>query len=130
MMGYKQGLAEEGEGRSRRVRFLENHDEDRLAAAFPTEAFRSTAVLHAASPGMRLFHHGQLEGLKTRLPVQLGREPDEETDPDVSSFYGKLLGVTKEPIFKQGEAFVLTVTPAFGGDEGFRPLVGFAYRYG
>jgi len=129
MMGYKQGLAEEGDERSRRVRFLENHDEDRLAAAFPEEAFRSTAVLHATSPGLRLFHHGQLEGLRTRLPVQLGREPDETTDPDVLSFYRKLLAVTKAPVFKQGDPFVLTVTPAFSGDEGFRPLVGFAYRY-
>ncbi len=130
MMGYKQGLYEEGEQRSRRVRFLENHDEDRLAAAFPAEALRSTAVLHALSPGLRLFHHGQLEGLKTRLPVQLGREPDEEPDPDVVSFYRGLLAVTKEPAFKEGDAFVLPVLPAFEGDEGFRPVVGFAYRHG
>jgi hypothetical protein len=130
MMGYKKGLAEEGDERSRRVRFLENHDEDRLAAAFPAKAFRSTAVLHATSPGMRLFHHGQLEGLRTRLPVQLGREPDEATDPEIPSFYERLLAVTKGPVFKHGDARLLSVTPASSGDEGFRPLVGFVYRYG
>ncbi len=129
MMGYKQGLIEEGEGRARRVRFLENHDEDRMAAVFPAKAFRSTAVLHATSPGLRLFHHGQLEGYRTRLPVQLGRGPDEEADRDVAVFYRRLLAVTKGPVFKHGEAFVLPVVPAFPGDEGFRPLVGFAYRY-
>jgi hypothetical protein len=79
---------------------------------------------------LRLFHHGQLEGLRTRLPVQLGREPDEATDPDVFSFYQRLLAVTKDPVFKQGDACVLSVTPASSGDEGFRPVVGFAYRYG
>ncbi len=130
MMGYKKGLAEEGNERCRRVRFLENHDEDRLAAAFPAKAFRSTAVLHATSPGLRLFYHGQLEGLRTRLPVQLAREPDEATDPDIPSFYQRLLAVTKDPVFKQGDACVLSVTPASSGDEGFRPVVGFAYRYG
>ncbi len=129
MMGYKQGIAEEAEERYRRVRFLENHDEDRLAAAFPAKAFQTTAVLHALSPGLRLFHHGQLEGLKIRLPVQLGREPDEEPDPDVAAFYQRLLAVTREPVFKKGEGFVLSAVPAFEGDEGFQPLVGFAYRH-
>ena len=127
MVGYKQGLTDEGDQLSMRVRFLENHDEDRLSAAFPAKAFRSTAVLHATSPGLRLFHHGQLEGRRTRLPVQLGREPDEATDREVASFYRRLLGVTKDPLFKQGTPHVLAVTPAFSGDEGFRPLVGFAY---
>ncbi len=130
MMGYKQGLADEGNERARRVRFLENHDEDRMAAVFPAKAFRSTAVLHATSPGLKLFHHGQLEGRRVRLPVQLGRGPDEGPDPAVVSFYRRLLSVTRDPVFKQGEAFVLPVAPAFPGDEGFRPLVGFAYRYG
>jgi hypothetical protein len=128
--GYRQGLADEGDGRSRRVRFLENHDEDRMAAVFPAGAFRSTAVLHATSPGLRLFHHGQLEGLRTRLPVQLGREPDEAPDTAAAAFYRRLLDITKEPIFKRGRADVLSVTPAFNGDEGFRSLVGFAYRHG
>lgn len=128
--GYKQGLADEGDDRSRRVRFLENHDEDRMAAVFPARAFQSTAVLHATSPGLRLFHHGQLEGVTTRLPVQLGREPDEEPDPAIASFYQRLLAVTREPVFKQGRPHVLSVTPAFHGDEGFRPLVAFAYRHG
>jgi hypothetical protein len=129
MMGYKQGLTDEGAERSRRVRFLENHDEDRLATAFPEKAFRSTAVLHATSPGQRLFHHGQLEGLRTRMPVQLGRGPDEKTDPGVASFYQKLLDTTKESIFKDGSPEVLSVTPAFVGDQGYRPVVGFAYQH-
>jgi hypothetical protein len=127
--GYKQGLADERDGRSRRVRFLENHDEDRMAAVFSARAFQSTAVVHATSPGLRLFHHGQLEGLRTRLPVQLGREPDEAPDPAATTFYQRLLDVTKEPIFKQGRADVLSITPAFDGDQGFRPLIGFAYRH-
>jgi hypothetical protein len=128
--GYKQGLLDEGDEGSRRVRFLENHDEERLAAAFPAAAFRSTALLHAVSPGLRLFYHGQLEGLKTRLPVQLGREPDERPDPETAAFYERLLAVTKEPVFKQGQPFILTVAPAFEGDQGYRPVVAFAYRHG
>ena len=129
-MGYKHGLLDEGDQLGRKVRFLENHDEDRLAAAFPARALQSSAVIHATSPGLRLFHHGQLEGWKTRLPVQLGREPAERTDPDVASFYRRLLDVTKAPVFKQGKARVLDVAPAFEGDGSFRSVVGFAYAKG
>jgi hypothetical protein len=130
VMGYKQGLMGEGDQPSGRIRFLENHDEDRMAVVFPAKAFQSTAVIHATSPCMRLFHHGQLEGRRTRLPVQLGREPDEATDPAVVSFYEKLLRVTRAPVFKEGKAHTLDVTPAFKGDVGFRSLVGFAYAHG
>jgi hypothetical protein len=128
--GYKQGLTDEGDQASGMVRFLENHDEDRMAAAFPAKALQSSAVIHATSPGLRLFHHGQLEGRRTRLPVQLRREPDEESDQAVASFYEKLLNVTKTPVFKEGKAHVLKVTPAFEGDTGFQSLVGFAYGQG
>jgi hypothetical protein len=121
---------EEGDQTLQRVRFVENHDEDRLAAAFPKKAFRSTAVIHATSPGLRLFYHGQLEGRRIKMPVQLGREPEEETDPDIVSFYEHLLRVAKAPVFKEGKAHVLEVTPAFDGDKGFEPLVGFAYSHG
>jgi hypothetical protein len=130
MMEYKQGLAEEGVQSFQRVRFVENHDEDRLAAAFPGKALRSTAVIHATSPGLRLFHHGQLEGRRIKMPVQLGREPEEGTDPDVVSFYERLLHVTKALVFKEGNAHVLEVAPAFDGDKGFQPVVGFAYSHG
>jgi hypothetical protein len=129
-MGYKHGLMEEGDQAVRRVRFVENHDEDRFAAAFPKEAFRSTAVIHATSPGLRLFYHGQLEGHRIKMPVQLGREPGEGTDPEVLSFYQRLLQVTQAPIFKEGKAHVLEATPAFDGDKGFEPVVGFAYSHG
>jgi len=129
-MGYKEGLMDEGDQLESRVRFLENHDEDRLAAAFPAGAMRGSAVIHATSPGLRLFHHGQLEGFRTRLPVQLGREPAERTDPDLVSFYERLLNVTKAPVFKQGKAHVLDVTPAFEGDGSFRSIVGFGYAEG
>jgi len=129
-MGYKHGLMEEGDQALQRVRFVENHDEERLAAAFPKKAFRSTAVIHATSPGLRLFYHGQLEGRRIKMPVQLGRDPEEGTDPDVVSFYERLLHVAKAQVFKEGKAHVLEVTPAFDGDKGFQPVVGFAYSHG
>ncbi|MFH1351500.1 MAG: alpha-amylase family glycosyl hydrolase [Pseudomonadota bacterium] len=130
MISFKNGLMKEGSQGLRMVRFLENHDEERLAAVFPGLALRSAAVIHATMPGLRLFHHGQLEGRRIRLPVQLGREPVESVDPDLAAFYRKLLSLTREPLFKGGVGYVLSVRPAWEGDEGHRPLVGFAYSHG
>lgn len=70
------------------VRFLENHDEDRALAALGNERTRAAAVIVSTLPGMRFFHHGQLEGRRVRLPVQLGREADE---PGCACAIGRLI---------------------------------------
>ena len=73
------------------VRFIENHDEPRAAAAFSPEKERAAAVTIATIPGAKLFHEGQFEGRKVRLPVFLGRRPVEPVDPDLQAFYHTLL---------------------------------------
>jgi hypothetical protein len=129
-LAFTQGLRDEGLRRPRMVRFLENHDEDRAAATFSDEARRAAAVIHATAPGLRLFHHGQLEGSRIKLPVQLGRGPEEPSDPDFAAFYLKLLNLTRQPLFKEGVCQVLPVQPPVTGDEAHRPLVAFAYALG
>ncbi len=124
---FIRGLTEEGGRRSRMVRFLENHDEDRAAAAFPGEARRAVAVIHASAPGLRLFHHGQFKGWRLKLPVQLGRGPVEENDPNFASFYLKLLHLTRQPLFKEGVCQALQVVPPVPGDRAHHPLVALAY---
>ena len=68
------------------VRFIENHDEPRAAAAFPDEKVRAAAVAILTLTGAKLLHEGQFEGRKTRLPVFLDRRPDEQVDLDLASF--------------------------------------------
>jgi hypothetical protein len=85
------------------LRFLENHDEARAAAAFAPEKERATAVVTSTLPGARLFHEGQFEGRKVRLPVFLGRRPEEIPDPGLRSFYRKLLRAINRPAFRIGE---------------------------
>ena len=64
----------------RLVRFVENHDEPRAAAAFPAKRLRAAAVAALTLPGARLLHEGQFEGRRVRLPVFLRRRPDEAAD--------------------------------------------------
>ena len=64
----------------RLARFLENHDEPRAAATFAPEEHRAAAILTFLTPGLRFFHQGQREGKRVRIPVHLGRGPDEAAD--------------------------------------------------
>jgi glycosidase len=87
----------------RLVRFIENHDEPRAAAAFSPAKARAAAVAIATLPGMKLFHEGEFEGRKVRLPVFLGRRPDEPADDDLRGFYRKLLETTGRNVFREGQ---------------------------
>ena len=84
------------------LRFLENHDEPRAATAFSRATEQAAAVIVSSLPGARLFHEGQLEGRKVRLPVFLGRRPAEAVDQELQTFYGKLLAAIDAPIFRAG----------------------------
>ena len=72
---------------ARLVRFLENHDEPRAAAVLPPERERAAAVAVATLPGATLWHEGQFEGWRVRLPVFLGRRPDEPVDEELRAFH-------------------------------------------
>jgi hypothetical protein len=85
------------------LRFIENHDEPRAAATFSPAKQRAAAVTISTLPGARLFHEGQLEGRKVRLPVFLGRRPAEPADKALQGFYDKLLVAINAPIFRDGE---------------------------
>jgi Alpha amylase, catalytic domain len=88
---------------SKLLRFLENHDEPRAASAFTGAKERAGAVTTSTLPGARLFHEGQFEGRKVRLPVFLGRRPDEPVDKELQNFYTKLLLAVNSPVFREGD---------------------------
>jgi hypothetical protein len=86
----------------RLVRFVENHDEPRAAATFGPEQARAAAVTFATLPGARLFHEGQLEGRRVRLPVFLARRPAEPADGALVAFYRALLAALRTPALREG----------------------------
>jgi hypothetical protein len=87
----------------RLLRFIENHDEPRAAAAFPPERARAAAVLALTQCGARLVHEGQMEGRRVRLPVFLARRPDEPVDEALRSFYRSLLTAAADAAFHDGD---------------------------
>jgi hypothetical protein len=85
------------------LRFLENHDEPRAALVFPRGKEQAAAVVTATLPGARLFHEGQLEGRRVKLPVFLARRPKELVDPALQAFYRTLLKAIDRPLFRDGQ---------------------------
>ena len=88
---------------NRLLRFIENHDEPRASTTFPPAKERAAAVTSFTLPGAKLFHEGQFEGRKVRVPVFLGRRPQEPVDQGLREFYAKLLAALNQPLFHTGE---------------------------
>jgi hypothetical protein len=98
------------------ARFLENHDEPRVAATFPNGVHQAAAVITYLTPGLRFFHQGQLEGRRKRISPHLARAPQEPADAALRGFYEGLLGVLRQPAVRDGEWRLLECLPAWDGN--------------
>jgi hypothetical protein len=110
---------------SRLARFLENHDELRSAATFGG-LLAGAASLLVSVPGMRFFFDGQLEGRRIKVPVQLGRWPEEPPDEAVCALYRRALAFARDPVLHDGDWKLLRVSPA--GDSSFAEIVAYRWR--
>lgn len=86
----------------RNIRFIENHDEHRAAAAFGIPKSKVGATLICTLPGAVLLHDGQFEGRTVKLPVHLARQPEETPNLELQQFYRALLVETRQPIYQNG----------------------------
>jgi hypothetical protein len=111
------------------VRFIENHDEERAITAFGRERSLAAAVVLGTVPGLRLFHDGQLEGRRIRLPVQLVRAPEEAADAGIRQFYERLLEVCNSPSFHEGEWELLDVVASVDGHDSHLNIMSWCWRY-
>jgi len=110
------------------VRFLENHDEPRAAAAFAPGAHEAAATITYLSPGMRFFHQGQLEGRKKRISAHICRAPREPVDHALEEFYRRLLAVLRRPTVHKGAWWLLECLPAWEGNGTWDDVVAFAWE--
>ena len=108
------------------LRFIENHDEPRAAATFSPAKERAAALTTATLPGTRLFHEGQFDGRKVRLPVFLARRPAEPPDPELSTFYHKLLETLHRPVFHNGQ-WALCERTGWPDNASFQNLVAWSW---
>lgn len=112
------------------VRFVENHDERRAAEAFGPERSKAAAMLALTLPGMRLVHEGQIEGRRTKVPVQLGRRLPESDAQSLAQFYKGLLPIVSQPLFRQGAWRLLRPLPEWDGNSSHRQVVAYSWSLG
>jgi hypothetical protein len=110
------------------ARFLENHDEPRAAAVFDLEKHKAAAVLTFLCPGLRFIHQGQMQGYTKRIPVHLGRGPQESANAAIERFYGRLLEAVGSPQATSGNWQLLDCTPAWEGNWTWDSYICFAWR--
>ncbi len=110
---------------ARLCRFIENHDEPRSAAVLGEQLPAAACVL-ATSPGMRFFFDGQREGRRIKMPVQLGRWPDEVVDAGIQDMYDRVLDFASHAVLHDGVWHILNVSA--GGDETWANVVAHRWR--
>jgi hypothetical protein len=125
--GLRHHLRRPAAFQDRSARFIENHDEARASQAFGPLT-RAAAVTTFCAPGLRLFHEGQLQGRRVRVPVQLARRREEPIDDDLLAFYARLLAVLQEPLFKEGVFQPVDVRQAGPGDHTSDAMVAATWR--
>src|SRR5262249_33140335 len=110
------------------ARFLENHDEPRVAATFAPEVHRAAAVITFLSPGLRFFHQGEFEGRKKRISPHLGRGPSEPPAANPAAFSARLLAVLGQPALRDGKWQLLECVPAWDGNWTHDCFLAFAWQ--
>jgi hypothetical protein len=110
----------------RAARFLENHDEARRPVVFGNERLQAVGTLMGTLPGMRFYHQGELEGKRLHLPITLRLSAEEKGDPVSAAFFEKILRITKEEVFHEGEWGLLPVVDE--GDATAGNLVVYQWR--
>jgi hypothetical protein len=111
---------------SRLLRFLENHDEPRIADRLPREASLAAAVAIATLPGATLWHEGQFEGRRIRPPVFLARRPDEPPDCELAAWYRRLLAAVTRHHVRTGD-WRLLEADGWPDNQSFRNLVAWSW---
>jgi hypothetical protein len=116
------------------VRFVENHDEPRLAATLGAAgAWRSALVATATLPGWLLLHEGEQAARRERTPVQLARYLAEPPPGDggvdavaVAAVHDRLLGALAGGL-RRGTWTVREVT-GWPDDDSWRRLVAWTWE--
>lgn len=109
------------------ARFLENHDEPRAAATFPTGVHQAAAMITFFTPGLRFFHQGQLQGKRVRISMHLGRGPVELPDQEIADFYSNLLAQLRDPTVREGDWQLLSCRSAWDGNWTWESFIAFSW---
>jgi hypothetical protein len=81
----------------------------------------------ATAPGLRFFYDGQFEGKRAKVPVQLGRWPDEPADPHIAAVLDRVLAFAADAAFTDGAWKLPHVGDA--GDDTHHSIVALLWKH-
>ncbi len=111
------------------ARFLENHDEPRIASKLRLTEHRAAAIVTFLSPGMRFVHDGQIAGKRLRVPVHLSRAPREKIDHATEELYTALLPIINSPTSKHGTWNLLDTREAWPSNPTHENFIAFLLEH-
>jgi 1,4-alpha-glucan branching enzyme len=111
------------------VRFIENHDEERATQSLGTERSYAAAIIISTIQGMQLYYNGQFSGHRIKLPVQLGKEPNEHEVKSILKFYDNLFEITNHEVFKKGIWRLLDVNASWEGNNSFNNILAWNWSF-
>jgi hypothetical protein len=109
------------------LRFIENHDEPRAAATFAPGQLEAATVVATTLPGACLIYDGQRDARRVRLPVLLGRQPDEPADPAFRQFIDRLLHAIQAAGIRDGD-WTLCSTSGWPDNQRHNQLLAWTWR--
>lgn len=86
----------------RSVRFVENHDEPRIAHELAPPRRAAALVIAMTIPGMRFVHDGQIEGRRIRTALHLGTRVREEPEAASRALHALLFELLQLPALREG----------------------------
>ena len=110
------------------MRFLENHDEPRAAAAWSPAVHDAAAVIALLLPGLAFIHEGQRSGRRLRAGNHLRRRATEPLDRERQSLYGRLLACVRRPEVRDGHWTLLEPHAAWAGNPTWERFVAFVWE--
>ena len=127
--GVREHLRADLPYQQRLLRFLENHDEPRAAARLSPAQNRAALLALATLPGAKLLFDCQTEGHRVKLPVQLGRQPDEDDDTALARFCRRLFDLAFTTPFREG-TWALCDTHGWPDNSSHRSLLAWTWSHG
>lgn len=111
------------------IRFLENHDEERILSILGKEKSKAAAIVISTLQGMHFYNDGQFEGKHIKLPVQLIREPEEKTNTEIQSFYYRLLQISSCEVFKKGSWRLLKTISSWDNNFTYQNMLAWEWQF-
>ena len=112
---------------SSNMRFIENHDEERVMTVLGEHRQMPAATLVCTLPGAVLLHQGQLTGQRIKLPVQISRRPEEVEHPLLARFYRVLLREASHDVYRNGGWQLLDMLPAYAGERTYHNIIAYCW---